>query len=1530
MTAPANFPSHAIAIIGMAARFPKAASLAEFWRNLAEGRECITRFSENELRDGGVPAELLENPRYVGCRGIIDGRDLFDAGFFGINPREAELTDPQQRLLLECAWEALEDAGYDPERTPGAVGVFAGVAMNTYLLEQVIPGHKEVHPGAIYQAFIGNDKDFCATRLSYKLGLRGPSINIQTACSTSLAAVHQACQSLLTFQSDMALAGAAAVEATRAHGYLFGEGMIMSPDGHCRPFDADAQGTVPGEGVAIVVLKRLEDALADRDPIRAVILGSALNNDGALKAGFTAPSVDGQHDVIAMAQSMARVSADSIGYVEAHGTATPLGDPIEVEALTRAFRETTSRVGYCALGSVKSNLGHTDTVSGMAGLTKTVLALEHGQIPPSLHFTKPNPALHLPESPFFVATQLLDWPAVNGPRRAGVSSFGIGGTNAHVVLEQAPPVEYREDTDRVQVLTLSARTPAALDALTTRLQEHLREHPELRAGDVGFTLQEGRRAWSYRRTILCRNRDEALSALNGTAPHCVATDRAEQYAPTVAFMFSGQGAQYVGMGAELYQRDATFRGAVDACHRILAGEVSRDIRDVMFGTDTAHQLTSTDWAQPALFTLEYALAQLWMARGVRPTAMIGHSIGEYVAATLAGVIPLDDALRLVAARGRHMAAMPPGAMTVVPLAEEAVAPRLGPMLSIAAVNGRELCVVSGPTEDIEAFERQLATENIEPRRLHTSHAFHSAMMEPALAAFREDLARVRFQAPSLPYVSNLTGTWITPEQAVDPEYYVRHIRSTVRFAEGVAALIERGHGVLLEIGPGRALASLARAVAGHPALVATSLRHAEESVSDDEAIGRATAALWSRGVPIDWHVTREEPRHRVALPTYPFEGQRYWLDAARSVATPVTVDPLIKRKDLTDWFYVPSWTRYPLPPNVVTEDLISKRPTLLFLDDLGIGESLAGRLTSAGCEVVTVARGEAFDGTDHDFLIRPDSADDYVRLLAAIRARGIRLGRVVHLWSLGRGSLPDPDAEMTSTYYSLMFLVQALGDHGMTGIDISIVSSELHDVLGDEQLRPRTAVLLGPCRVIPIEYPTARCRNVDIVLSPTGVPERWLVSRLLEECVAGRTDTVVALRNGHRWVQSFQPMPLESTGQPLPLREYGVYLITGGFGGIGQVLARYLAESVAARLILVGRTAPPDRGGWDKWLAEHPHDDAISEAIRAIRSIEACGGQVVVASCDVSNAHDVARLVAEVTSRFGLINGVIHAAGVPGGALIEMASVEGLDSVLAAKVAGTEALDRALSAHQPDWMLLCSSITSILVIPGVMDYCAANAFLDAWAHARRKAGLPVTSVSWDVWQETGMAMKLKVPPHREASKREHLRQGLTNSEGIEIFRRVLATPLPHVVVSTRNLHALLEAPAVPPAAETAASGEETRAPDYLELSAARRSHERPLISTAFIAPDTPVERELAAIWQELLGISPIGVRDNFFELGGHSLLATQVLSRIRAKFHIQLPLRALFDAATIADLAAHVANVQWTLQSAVSANDSSDREEFEL
>jgi acyl transferase domain-containing protein len=1085
-----------IAIVGMAGRFPGARDLEEYWRNLRDGVESISFFSPEEVAAAGVPAYLLSAPNYVCAAGVLDGVELFDASFFGFSPREAELLDPHYRLFLEHAWMALESAGYDSDRYSGAIGVFGGMSMSEYLVKNIWSNPDLVRSTSSLQLRIFNDKDFLTSLTAYKLNLRGPSASVQTACSTSLVAISIACQSLVGYQCDMALAGGVSVSLPLRAGYTAHEG-VFSPTGHCRAFDAEARGTVAGAGVGLVALKRLEDAVEEGDNILAVIRGWAMNNDGSLKIGYTAPSVGGQSQVVAMAQAVAGVPAESISSIEAHGTGTPLGDQVEVAALTQVFRESTDRKGFCALGSVKTNIGHLDAAAGVASLIKTVLSLGHEALPPSLNFSRPNPGIDFPSTPFYVNAALAGWPAGGAPRRAGVSAFSIGGVNAHLVVEEAPPPPAPDAGRPWELLVLSAKSDTALEAQTDDLAAWLRQNPRVSLADVAWTLQAGRRVFPRRRALVCRDTADAAAALERRDPVRLLSSGEEGRKRPVAFLFPGLGNHYVGMGRELYDGEPVFREQLDLCAGLLRPSLGLDIRGVLYPgegrapaaagapagpdlrkmlrrsepDDAAGELVHTHLAQPALFAVEYALAQLLRSWGIEPRAMVGYSLGEYVAACLAGVFTLEDAVRLVAERARMISALPAGAMLAVPLSEREAQALTGEGISLSAVVGPEVSVLAGPVDAVAELERRLTARSVACRRLATTHAFHSAMMDPIVGAFAGEVRKLDLRPPRIPFLSNVTGTWITPEEATDPGYWARHLRQPVRFADALGELWLDRSRVLLETGPGQALSAWALQIpdpgGATPRVALASMRHAYDPSPDLAFLLNTLSRLWLNGVDVRWSGFHAGARRRrVALPSYPFERKRYWIEPGKAVA-PLPASEAAgegepaRRTEVGEWFYLPAWKQSPRLRTRGAADGLTGIWLLFAAEELGF--RLAGRLEESGAEVVLVAAGARFEKVEEGaYVLDPGEPEGYAHLLADLRAQGFAPARVLHLWSVG--PVPAWTRARDIGLYSLLALAQAIGAQPDSGPqEITVVSSGVHRVTGEEELDPEKATLLGPC-----------------------------------------------------------------------------------------------------------------------------------------------------------------------------------------------------------------------------------------------------------------------------------------------------------------------------------------------------------------------------------------------------------------------------------------------------------------------------------
>jgi len=1547
-----------IAIIGMAGRFPGAPDIDTFWSNLRNGVESVSFFSEEELLAAGCDPRVVSDPAYVKARPILPAEDvkLFDALFFGYSPREAELTDPQHRLFMESAWQALELAGYNPVGYDGLIGVFGGSNISTYMMSLL--NNPEAALGDDYQMVIGNDKDSLTTSVSYKMNLKGPSFAVQTFCSTSLVAVHLAAQSLLHGACDLALAGGVSIRVPVVAGHLYEEGGMESPDGHCRTFDAQAKGSMFGDGVGIVVLKRLSEALADGDIIHAVIKGSAVNNDGSLKVSYTAPSVVGQAEVVTMALEAAGISPESISYIEAHGTATELGDPIEVASLTRAYRAYTERTGYCAIGSVKTNVGHLDRAAGVSGLIKTILALKHREIPASLHFQEPNPEIDFAHSPFFVNAELSPWPANGTARRAGINSLGLGGTNAHVIVEEAPPQEPSGPSRPWQLLMLSARTASALAQSTENLHQHLQAQTEIPLADVAYTLQVGRKRMDHRRVLLCRDTQDAIALLDAsaTAQGRVFAGMELRTDQQIAFLFPGVGERYSEIARTLYHAEEAFRSSIDACHAFLHKEYELDVHSLLqldqpAALSNGHQPASsggerldlqsllgrnghatrgaeptrTALAQPLVFVVEYALAQLLLQWGLRPQAMLGYSLGEYVAACLAGVLSLKDALRMVAGRARLIDGMEEGAMLAVMLPEDEVRPYLNAETDLAIINSPTTCVLAGPIAAIVRTEQRLLAADIACRRVQTTHAFHSQMLSPLAEKVTALAQSVKLHPPRIPYLSNVTGTWVTDEQATDPAYWAEHMCQTVRFADGVGQLLEKTDCLLLEVGPGQALSFF---VKQHPACrgarrdqVFPTLPAAHGQQQQDPLAFLLTTVgrLWLAGVPLDWGgYYAQERRRRVLLPTYPFERQPYWIEggpsSARLIASamqeqkqilaPAEILGSLAKEKLADWFYLPGWKHAaPQLPEVYDAHTETRLRWLIFLDEPGVAERLREQLVARQHEVITVVAAEAFTRLSQNaFALRPAERADYARLLGELQEQHCLPQRALHCWMVTSPPQGGMEAMLERGFYSLLALAQALGEVNLEETcQIIAISNELQDVTGQETICPAKATLIGPSRVIAQEYPQLSCRSVDLTLPARESEWRLLVTHLLGEILAPTKEPVVALRRTGRWLLTFgrlhiPPQPVEET----PLRVGGTYLVTGGLGGIGLAMAGYLARTLQANLVLLSRGGLPAREHWSQILQEQGREKGVGRQIDQVLALEAAGSTVLALSADVSDEAQMDAVIQRTYETFGCLHGVIHAAGLPGIGLMQNKTAEQAAAVMAPKVQGTLALDHALRACDLDFLVLFSSITSSTGGgPGQIDYCAANAFLDAYAlahvhHARRSVAINWGEWQWNAWDAGLSGYDEETQAFFRANRRAF---GISFEEGAEALQRILAQPFPEVIVSTQDFGVISQLSRV----HTAASALE----QFQQSRSKRKRHERPPMRNEYTAAQTELEQTIATVWEDILGIDGVGIRDNFFDLGGNSLVGIELITQMRKALHLPaLPSYVLYEAPTIEAMAA--------------------------
>jgi acyl transferase domain-containing protein/thioesterase domain-containing protein/acyl carrier protein len=1489
-----------VAIIGMAGRFPGANNINTFWQNLITGQESISYFTDDQLITADVNPETLSHDNYVRANGAISDHDLFDADFFGYSPKDAATMDPQMRLFHQCVWEAIEDAGYDPQSNNGEIGLYAGGAQN--LMWEVMTAIKGSGSSAEQFSSMGlAGMEKLSTRVSYNLNLSGPSIYIDSACSTSLVAVHFACQGLINGDCDMALAGGVSVRLTQTAGYLYQEGMIFSPDGHCRAFDEGANGVVGGNGVAVVMLKLLEEAIIDRDHIYAIIKGSAVKNDGSQKAGYSAPGIEGQIKTIKAALHIAEVEPQTISYIEAHGTGTPMGDPVEFDALKSAFD--TEEKGFCGIGSVKTNIGHLDTAAGVAGLIKTALALKHKQIPPNLHYQSPNPRFDIQNSPFYIVSKPMLWQQQNNdPLRAGVSSFGIGGTNAHAVMQEflgPNQLDSNEtsEADELQLILLSAKNKNALTQITHNLQLYLQHHPKVNIADLAYTLKKGRSRFNHRQMLACTTAQDAQDALinshDNRSPHYnrLRTHLGTEEKIRPIFMFPGQGAQYVQMGRELYLNQDYFKEQMDHCFQLLQPLTPLNLKEILYPnpqvpaeelSDAIPLINQTQAAQPLIFIIQYALARLLIHWGISPHAMIGHSIGEYATAVIANVLSLEDALKLVVQRGRLMQQCPTGAMLSVPLDPEQLKPLLNQYeaLSLAAVNTPNLCVVSGPHPMIESFAQFLKEKGIHGVPLHTSHAFHSGMMNSILDAFRSEVATVTLNKPQIPYISNLTGNWITSGNATDPDYWVRHIREAVRFSDSINTLQEEENLVYLEIGPGRVLSRLAAQClpqANEQSLQFLNfIRHPKEDIADNRFLLTQLGNLWLQGANIDWNAFyTNQKRYRLSLPTYPFQPTRFEIDTSalqKLIKGDTQTTTTRKKSDISQWFYKPHWEKKPLSP-----DGGEKRDPvnwIIFSHDHSFDAALKEAITNATPQdsFFMVKQGRQFhiDTSKNEYTIDAGQKKHYQQLLSHLTALNRHPHRIIHLWAIDKKTKNSHDIDyiQQQIFYSLLYLVQAIQDQGIKKqVQMTIISQNMQFLPGDNPQHhvPEKATLLGLSKMIPLEYPNISSRSIDI--SGAGIRAKFLnalTQLLIHEWQDSAHDPVVAYRNDERYIQTYPAAPIPNHPQkPKLIKPEGVYLITGGLGGIGLQLARFLAQEVQAKLVLISRTAPP------------PDDPRLE----IIRQLEELGATVKVETGDITDLNRMTEIIDDVKKSFQTINGVVHAAGVPDGGLIQLRTREIIEFAFAAKVKGTLVLEQCLKEMPLDFIVFCSSVSSILPPFGQVAYSAANAFLDAHAAiGKNSRGTTLISINWAGWQEVGMAVAAVKKAGEDPQVA--LKDAILPQEGVEAFKRILANPVPQIAVSPdRDIQQLFSQFRV-----------DTRLPEppsQHETPQTQR-YPRPEMDTPYIPPQSQIQETIAEIWQDTLGLQQVGIDDDYYRLGGDSLKSLTIVSKVQETLDLEV------------------------------------------
>ncbi|MCG8312768.1 MAG: acyltransferase domain-containing protein [Pseudomonadales bacterium] len=1566
-----------IAIVGMAGRFPGAESVDALWELLKANKSGVRMLSDDELQASGIESSVYNQPEYVRAWASFDKPEAFAAEFFGYSPKEAELLDPQHRVFLESAWHALEHAGYDPQRYSGDIGVFAGSALNSYVINlHNNPKLRETTDQV--QAVVSNVAGLMPTRVSYHLNLTGPSCGVQTGCSTSLVAVHQACQSLRANECQMALAGGVTVSDAIPHGYFYQEGSIASPDGVTRAFDAEGKGTVFGNGVAIVVLKRLSLAQKDGDQILAVIKGSAVNNDGSDKVGLIAPSVNGQAKAISTAIKAANIDPATLSMIEAHGTGTDLGDPIEVAALQKvlnpAFVKSESdstNTTQCLIGSVKTNLGHLDAAAGATGLIKAVLSMQHQQIPASLNFQQANSNINFTNSPLKVNTELTPWPGSLDssaqesyiPRRAGVSSFGMGGTNAHLILEEAPAIRTTDLTPRRwQILPISAATDTALDALSESISEHISGNncDQQALAAAAFTLQIGRRELGKRKCFVTDSSNLLpVSGANNLGKESVTGE------PLVVFVFSGQGSQQIEMAKGLYQTEPSFRENLDACADILRQlDNPIDLYQLLFPeSDQAlakKHIQQTVNAQPVLFAVEYALAKLWQTWGVEPSVLLGHSVGEYVAACLAEVFDLTQALTLVAKRGELMQQCEPGSMLVVAMQEQALLSWLqqhdvDKHCDLAAVNGQQQTVLSGSNAAIEMLLSKLEEQGVAAKLLRTSHGFHSATMEPILGAFADTFDSMKLSAPTIDIISNLTGKLLTVEQATSPEYWVKQLRQTVRFADGIETVLTTiSNPYFLEIGAANTLLKTIRMdhplAKGSASLSGDSYSSGGAGSDDEKDIAVAISELWLSGVSFDWPAYQVgRPKQRIALPLYPFERKSYWVSLQENTITQQSTQLSDFESDdkqtIDNWFYVPDWeTIKPLtsvasashachwvlvgPDNGQT-NIVSKIKASLESDQKQTVTSLTMKEDFCPDRLAAVLQSKQDKASDIQFVYVVEqehstqhSAVDSIAESINERAKRKTLD-IARFVQAVKGLQSMSDIADTITF---------------SDIKLSIVTQGAYSISTTEKVDPSQIALNGFLQVAQQELGLA-VRHIDLEATSNGFPTRnkraliQLLQQQIEEPRSADTPQflpcLALVRAGRIWQRSYQPQPLsvneasihceieEQACQEVPLVKNGTYVIAGDLAnGLGMVFAHGLFEGYQAKIILCplqqDSDVLPAPSQWEHWLATHGPKHPVSIMVRSLQILRQEGCEFTWCPGHLTNAEWWHGLIGggEVCNSIkpGAISGifVVDAMGDESSCVIDQVDVEEINRIYGQRLATVEALAQGLqqckvqAKPQPEFVAIQSSLSTVVGGQSFATYSAVNAVLDGFVNERANQQIEDGSdvrwltINWDAVDNDVIAAKQGAIA---SSTNDAVQTGL------ELTDHALSVNEGWQAMA-RVINASVTSQIVVSPRNLMARLKSAFSPTMLDKSCKDSQGGRPNLETPYAGPTTDTEKMVVEAMGELLGITRVGINDDFFDLGGHSLLAIQAVTRLRKEFQVELPMRTLlFEARTPAGIA---------------------------
>lgn len=1609
-----------IAIIGQTGRFPGADDVATFWQKILAGEFGIQQVDKAELLARGVPSEVLENPDFVSLDTHLADIDMFDAALFGINAREARAMDPQHRMLLEATLNLFRDAAVNQDKFNGDIGLFAGVAFSQYYLHNIAKNPAVEEELGDNYTVIGNHLSYACTRLAHHFNLTGPVVALDTACSSALLSVHMACKSLLNYECDLAIAGGVQLNMPQFSGYVYEEGGFRAPNGQCKTFDADAQGTVFGSGVGLVGLRRLEDALEEGDNIIALIRGSAVNNDGGDKVGYTAPSVSGQRTVVEKALAFADIDASSISYVEAHGTGTPLGDPIELRALSDAYAHFSDAKQYCAIGSLKPAFSHMETAAGVAGLIKTALMLQHKTLPGVVNYHTPNRKIDFENTPFYVNTKTRPWPDSDEPRRAAVSAFGIGGTNAHVILEEFNAEHYRDvlaDNEessrelfthrlpeagqcvqRPYMLMLSAQSPAALQGLVDNTSNMIASLSDAELASFSYHLVHSTPTYPQRFCAVATDREGLAQALSEKSVQQHATPCDEHKAPQVVFMFPGQGCQYVEMGKQLYSTEPVFQQQLDICLELISGVTTEAIKAILFPqnegevANAQERLSRTEVVQPLVFALEYALAQLWMSKGVKPTAFIGHSLGEYVAACLAGVFSLKDAIALICRRGRLMQSAGEGRMTGVACQKpelikalehvneqlQSQAPNEAILCEISAENADAIQVVSGCPHGIAVLEQHLESLGIHFARLNTQHAYHSSMMDDAADAFLAAFDGIRLNKPTIPFVSCVTGDWIADTDATSVEYWSKQIRHKVEFVNGLSTVTQSGDALLLEVGPGQQLKSLVVHQLKDSCSVICSLPAETQKHKTVETFSTALGRLWQRGIWLDWsELFGTETRPRLPLPAYAFDRQSYWVfpeqasafasdnnemvqPTLASVVTPLRDEAsmpsdsqstaLSSQTDvatdvIANWFVGIGWTMESLR-NTVTHrfddssfvNCLSNPVFIVFDDGSTQSRTCIEHLQPLGPVTIVTSAEQFSQLAPHTFGLPSGNFEQLQQLFkvlknqwhSSLKKLKHRSLYIVNFWPSALDvsldcKLFEPsafDKQLSLALLDPLNLAKACAELPMQQVRYCAVSRAANSVTGHEAVSPFAAMLETACKVISKEFQDWDFALVDIDEASSAQLQSVIASLFAGDFVDRKaaqtpTDRVVVIRNNRRCKPNFKAETFEARkdtyfGVETPvLQQGGIYVITGGLGGIGFELASHLAKQYLATLILVGRTAIPARERWQEWFEPGAKsvDQKTAQNIEKITALETSGARVIPVVADVADYASLKEGLQSIdTVRH--CNGVFHCAGVSHSSAVLFTQQKDIDAVVAAKVKGAINLNRLfaeIDLHKPlDLIAYFSSLWSVVAEPGLLGYAAANRFLDAlsWRmnHQKMTYCRQVLSINWSGWANVGMASHL----FDDAMEGDnHKTSSIHPEQGIEALERVLVESSGSQVIIAPNATSILTDQPAPSEISSSMSTTAAQTASPAQTNSLTRSDYQSLKTVN----SSTVTDQLTQIWKEVLGLESVDPDDNFFDIGGTSLLLSEALQKVKKRIDDKVKIIDLLNHPTVRSLSVFLAPI---------------------